>query len=117
KYPELLPVGGLLLLETAVDQTIAQRRLAHAVIAHQHDLPRRVMDRARGGRHGALAQQNVEVQLPEVDQPGSLVVRRAWFRAGGGEQRQRGVEGERGNPTPFVCWLLDDRDRLPRLAT
>jgi len=43
KHPELLPVRRSLLLELAVDQAIAQRRFAHAVIAHQHDLARSVM--------------------------------------------------------------------------
>jgi len=58
------------------------------VIAHQHDLACRVVDRARGGRRtGAVAQEHVEIQLPEVDQLGSLVVRRARLRAGGGQQR------------------------------
>src|SRR4029077_14450424 len=34
KDPELLPVRGLLLLETAMNQAIAQRRFANAVIAY-----------------------------------------------------------------------------------
>ena len=42
KHPELLPVRRSLLLECAVDHAITQCRFAHAVIAHQHDLARRV---------------------------------------------------------------------------
>ncbi len=99
KHPELLPVRRSLLLELAVDHAIAQRRFAHAVIAHQHDLARRVMDRARGRHPGALAQQHVVVQFPEVDQPESLFLRRARRRAGGGQQRQRGMKGERRDST------------------
>ena len=59
EHPELLAVRRSLLLELAVDHAITQRRLAHAVIAHQHDLASSVMHRLRRrSRSATLAQQH-----------------------------------------------------------
>src|ERR1700709_323487 len=85
------------------------------MIAYQNDLACRVADRVRGYT-GGLAQQHIEVQLVESDQPALLARRPAGFRGSGGEQRQCGMKGERGNPETLYCWLRDDRDSLPRLA-
>ncbi len=76
-----------------------------------------MMDRARGGYLATLAEQHVEVQFPEVDQPASLMVGRACLRAGSGQQRQHGMKSERTNPLVSTCWLPDNFDRLPSLAT
>jgi hypothetical protein len=46
-HPEPLTMRGLLLLETIVNQSNAERRLADAVVAHENDLAGRMVDRRR----------------------------------------------------------------------
>ena len=113
EHPELLAVRRSLLLELAVDHAIAQRRLAHAVIAHQHDLAGGVMHSLRR----TVAQQHGQIQLPEMNQPAALILRRVWRRAGRGQQGQSGMKGKRGNPQYATRWLRDDGDGLPGIAT
>src|SRR5271157_5806415 len=115
--PELLAVRRSLLLELAVNHAIAQRRLAHAVIAHQHNLASGVMYGLRQrSRSSALAKQHRQIQLPKMNKPAALSLRRVWHRAGRGQQRQSGMKGQRWNPQADP-WLRDYGNCPPSIAT
>ena len=64
EHPELLAVRRGVFLEVTVGQPPAEPRLAHPRVAHQHDLGAGVADR----RCSRLGKQDVEVQLPDVDE-------------------------------------------------